>query len=156
MPFVNASHRLCSISHPPAGGLRNGFPESRWARADARSWSSAAESCVSLRIRICGCVKRSGWNSRGNAPGRRDQRQPLGLASSSDPRVVKSRPHHGRRVPFLGPGPCDSEITFATNPPTLSVMTLANISAPGSHGTQKRKSFCASRSLPSANVAGCR
>ena len=51
---------------------------------------------------------------------------------------------------FLSAGRYDSEIASTTNPPTLPVMTLANIGAPGSKARQEGESFCASRSLPSA------
>ena len=117
----------------------------------------ATKSCVSPRIRICGWVKRSRWNSRGPGP------WTTGLTSTSGFGIVvrSARGEVEVRITadefrFSAPAPVIRRSHSQPIPPTLSVMTLANISAPGSQGTQKRKSFCASRSLPSATslVAG--
>jgi hypothetical protein len=150
MPICEcASHELCSISHPPARRLRNGFPESPWARADGsarrpnRAFLHGSESA--------GGSKDADGTLMARAPGRRDQPQPMDVWHGRPLGACGSRgPHHGIRVPFSQRRPYDPEIVSTTNPPTLPVMTLANIGAPGSKARQEGESFCASRSLPSA------
>ena len=119
MPFVNAQVMNCVLYpiHLPVAyetDSRNRAGQGRTLTLGSRiaRFSTDHESA--------GGSKDPDGTHVARVPGRRDQRQPLGWHSSSDPRVVKSRSASRQTNSVLGAGPCDSEKTFPTNPPTIA------------------------------------